>query len=192
MRYPADHKERTREKLLRDAGALAKSVGFAGTGVDALARSAGLTSGAFYKHFESREALFAAVCEGEFHATRARFESLRPGDDASLLAVVDGYLSLWHLRNPELGCPFPTLATEVARAPDSVRAIFEDAQSRLVDVLARLAGDRTLALAVFAQCVGAVVLARAVETDAAKLEVLGAAREGVRRLLAARESARED
>jgi len=65
MRYPANHKEETRKKLLANARAIAKKGGFGTTGVDELMASIGLTGGAFYGHFPSKEALFAELLEHE-------------------------------------------------------------------------------------------------------------------------------
>ena len=56
MRYSAEHKQQTREKLLHSSGALAKAGGFATTGVDGLMKAIGLTGGAFYSHFPSKNA----------------------------------------------------------------------------------------------------------------------------------------
>ena len=63
MRYSAEHKAQTREKLLLSSGALAKRGGFAGTGVDGLMKAIGLTGGAFYGHFSSKDELVAAIVD---------------------------------------------------------------------------------------------------------------------------------
>ena len=63
MRYPANHKEETRKKLLANARAITKKGGFGTTGVDELMASIGLSGGAFYGHFPSKEALFAELVE---------------------------------------------------------------------------------------------------------------------------------
>src|ERR1044072_9642509 len=65
MRYPTTHKEETRKKLLANARAIPKRGGFGTTGVDQLMASIGLTGGAFYGHFPSKEALFAELVEQE-------------------------------------------------------------------------------------------------------------------------------
>src|SRR5213594_323133 len=65
MRYPSTHKEQPRKKLLVNARAISKKSGFGSTGVDELMASIGLTGGAFYGHFPSKEALFAELLEHE-------------------------------------------------------------------------------------------------------------------------------
>ena len=54
MRYSAEHKAQTREKLLHSSGAIAKQGGFASAGVDGLMKAIGLTGGAFYSHLPRR------------------------------------------------------------------------------------------------------------------------------------------
>ena len=65
MRYSSTHKEEVRERLLATSQAIAKAGGFSTTGVDALMGAIGLTGGAFYSHFPSKQALFEAVIERE-------------------------------------------------------------------------------------------------------------------------------
>ena len=58
MRYSADQKEKTRQKMLEAAGRGFRKYGYAGIGVDGLAKAAGVTSGAFYSHFGSKDGAF--------------------------------------------------------------------------------------------------------------------------------------
>ena len=73
MRYPPEHKEGTRARLLEAGGALAKKDGFASTGVDGLMAAVGLTSGAFYSHFRSKAELLEAIVESELGRSLDRF-----------------------------------------------------------------------------------------------------------------------
>lgn len=184
MRYSPDHKATTRDRLVASSGALAKEGGFAASGVDALARSAGLTSGAFYKHFDGKDELLAAICERELSATCERFSALEPGAEAQFLRVIDAYLSLGHVRNPGAGCPLPALSAEVGRASSETRAVFEQGFEALVDVVGEKLADRTLASALVTHCVGAVLVARALGSEEAQRAALAAARVGARRMLA--------
>ncbi|MGX8249106.1 TetR/AcrR family transcriptional regulator, partial [Escherichia coli] len=72
MRYSAEHKAETRERLLASSGALAKQQGFAVTGVDALMKTVGLTGAAFYSHFPSKDDLFAELIERELRNSLSR------------------------------------------------------------------------------------------------------------------------
>ncbi|MBK6461446.1 MAG: TetR/AcrR family transcriptional regulator [Myxococcales bacterium] len=178
----------TRDKLVCNSATAAKEHGFAASGVDALAKAAGLTSGAFYRHFSGKDALLAAVCEVELASTRARFARVEPfgGERAAeqVLRAVDRYLSLEHVRSPALGCVLPALSAEVGRASLETRTSFERAFAELLAVLTEKVGDEALASAIVTQCVGAVTVARALATEPARRAALEAARESARRLLA--------
>ena len=76
MRYTADHKAQARKRLLEKAGALAKTRGFGTTGVDALVKAAGLTSGAFYAHFSSKSEMLAALVANELERSLELFRDL--------------------------------------------------------------------------------------------------------------------
>jgi TetR/AcrR family transcriptional regulator, transcriptional repressor for nem operon len=183
MRH-SEQKSRSREKLVRASASLAKQQGFAGSGVDALASAAGFTSGAFYRHFEGKDELLSSIVETELESTRARFSAIEPRSEEQLLRAFDAYLSLAHVRHPEAGCVLPPLASEVGRAPDETKQVFERALAELMAVLAEKVGDTSVAFALLNQCVGAVMIARGLATDSAKHEVLAAARKSVREGLA--------
>lgn len=187
MRYPREQKVKSREKLVRRSASLAKQQGFAGSGVDALARAAGLTSGAFYRHFGGKAELLSAIVESEVAATRGRFASGGPGKERALLAI-DAYLSFEHVRHPEAGCMLPSLAPEIARAPLETRTVFEKALAELQTSVAEIVGDGRvgngeLGSMLMSQCVGAVMLARGLATEAAQRELLAAARKAAHALV---------
>ncbi|HNH84664.1 MAG TPA: helix-turn-helix domain-containing protein, partial [Acidobacteriota bacterium] len=68
MRYPANRKEESRQKILQAAARLFREHGYNGVGVDAVMAEAGLTPGGFYAHFPSKEALFAEALASSFKA----------------------------------------------------------------------------------------------------------------------------
>jgi TetR/AcrR family transcriptional regulator, transcriptional repressor for nem operon len=184
MRYPKDHKQKTRERLLDDTARHVKKHGFAGSGVDAIAASAGVTSGALYKHFAGKSGLFAAVVAADLQRTADRFAAVAPGDGAAARMALAAYLSLAHVRQADRGCPLPALTPEIARADDTVREAF---QAGLVDVHAqveKLTGSSTRAWALIAQCVGAVMLARAMPGARERAELLDAVTQEASALLA--------
>ena len=63
MRYQADQKAKAREALVKAATKALRKSGFNGIGVDGLAGSAGVTSGAFYSNFANKEALLGEVID---------------------------------------------------------------------------------------------------------------------------------
>jgi len=181
MRYSAEHKDRTRSKIVGASAAVVKRGGFSATGIDALAEAAGVTSGAVYKHFDGKDGLLRAIIESELAATERRFANV------DLRRAVDMYLSLAHVERPEAGCLLPALAAEVARASPETRDAYERAMDRLIATLAIALGERALALSLVSLCVGAVTVARGLTSDTARRDILAAGRTSAHALLASRQ-----
>ena len=72
MRYSVGHKQETRERLLQSSATQAKNNGFSTVGVDALMRAIGLSGGAFYTHFTSKDELFGSIVERELSQSLER------------------------------------------------------------------------------------------------------------------------
>ena len=65
MRYKPEHKLQARAYILNTAGRRLKRDGFDGVGVHGMMEEAGLTTGAFYSHFSSKdELLFEVLRDG--------------------------------------------------------------------------------------------------------------------------------
>lgn len=175
MRYSAEHKAQTREKLLTSSGALAKRGGFSATGVDGLMKAIGLTGGAFYGHFSSKDELFAAIVERELSHSVALLGSADRAAD-KLQRCLDIYLSMQHVEQPDSGCALPTLGAEIARADLSVRENAEHWLVRLQQAWGEVLGDPQLAWAILAQCVGALLVARMLASPARQEEVLASSK----------------
>lgn len=190
MRYSPDHKEKTRHKLLEVSGALSKKQGFATTGVDRLMAAAGVTSGALYSHFGSKSAFFQALIRHELERSRKLFQP-RDGEDraAQMERALADYLSLPHAHDAESGCALPALSGEIARAEPEVRQTYQSALQEMVGMLAAQGTPPDQAWAVIAQCMGALLMARAMHDDGVREEALRASRDHLRRLLSAQAAA---
>lgn len=176
MRYAKTHKEETRQKLLDSSRAIAKKGGFKATGVDALMASIGLTGGAFYSHFPSKQALFEALVQEEMANSSAMLAGDQDSPDNHVAKCLRDYLSSFHAMNPEVGCVLPTLGPEIAQAGPEVRSTVEAALKHTQKSWSQRTGDADAGWALIAQCVGAVVLARAVESERTRKEILAASR----------------
>lgn len=176
MRYSSNRKQETRQNLLDRSRAIAKAGGFDSTGVDALMGAIGLTGGAFYSHFPSKEALFKALVEQEMEnsATMLAGDADSPADHVD--KCLRNYLSSFHAMNPDVGCVLPALGAEIARSGPKVRAAVESSLKRMQKAWSERIGDSDAAWAVIAQCVGALVVARAVESERTRKEILAASR----------------
>jgi TetR/AcrR family transcriptional regulator, transcriptional repressor for nem operon len=167
-------KEASHERIVSVAARAIRRSGYAGTGVADIMKEAGLTHGAFYAHFASREAMLAEA------ATRACAESAAgvsgvvanmPGDQA-LKTMLAAYLSPQHLEQIETGCPLAALGSETVRQAPEVRRATTQHVKAMVDLVARQSPDwgqpaaHERALLTIAAMVGTLVLARAVDEPA--------------------------
>lgn len=183
MRYSKEHKDASRLRLLERGGSHAKKHGFNESGMAALAASAGVTTGALYKHFECKAEFFAALISAELARTAQMYDAFDPADEADAARPLAGYLGLQHVRHPEQGCPLPSLTPEIARADESVRAAY---QSGLLDIhakLTRFVATSDDAWTLMAQNVGAVMLARALPDEELRRTLLSALRRAGEKLL---------
>jgi TetR/AcrR family transcriptional regulator, transcriptional repressor for nem operon len=166
MRYGKDQKQATRQRIVEAAGRRFKQDGIDGAGVAAVMSDAGLTNGAFYGHFTSKEDLVANVLADQLRAQRHSLDA-QPSDRAGLEVFIRAYLSAQHRDQCADGCPSAALLDEIARRPDATRQIFTDELiGEIDDIAARLdptdaEAARTDALTVFALMVGTLQLARA-------------------------------
>ena len=124
MRYSAEHKKQTRERIIRAAARRFRSRGSQGAAIGDLMRELHLTHGGFYRHFASKEDLFVEVFEhrlDEMHGKIASaIEQAPPGGE--LKAFIEAYLDIEHCDNAAEGCPVAALASELARRPPRSRA----------------------------------------------------------------------
>jgi AcrR family transcriptional regulator len=183
MRYPEGHKDASRQRLVELSGSHAKKHGFGESGMATLAASAGVTTGALYKHFHGKADLFTAVITAELERTARLYDAVDPADAARAARSLAGYLSVEHVGHPEQGCPLPSLTPEVARADDTAKAAF---RAGLLEIHARLRRSTATpedAWTLMAQNVGAVMLARAIPDEKLQGEILAALRKAGQALL---------
>src|SRR5262249_1140412 len=124
MRYSAQQKQETRERIVRAASQHFRGRGWDGVAIADLMSKLALTHGGFYRHFESKEQLFAEAIGKGFEEITAKFkgavEKASPGGELTI--IIEQYLSPEHCANPQSGCPMAALASEIARYPRAVRA----------------------------------------------------------------------
>ena len=168
-----------RERLLDAAGRGFRTGGFGGIGVDGLAREAGMTSGAFYAHFDSKaDAFRLAVVDGLSFLRegvakfQARYGSNWRGH------FVDFYFGERMKVGIEEACALPTFTADVARADAATREAYETELNQLIETLAAGFGDppdRKRACALLAVLSGGASIARAVKDQRLRKEMLAAA-----------------
>ena len=175
MRYPAKETADKHDRIVKEASRLFRERGFENVTVSEVMKAAGLTHGAFYAHFGSKEELQeAAVAYGQSVAA-GRARSHGPTKKARR-AYADRYLSSRHRDNPGTGCTMAALAQEVARSEPQIKAAFERGFEEL---LSARGGDRNEMIFQTAALLGGVVLARAVQDLRLSDEILESVRKRI-------------
>lgn len=183
MAQPPTKKEQTRARILDAASQSFRSSGYAGTGVDGIAKAAGVTSGAFYAHFGSKDGAFeAALATGLDEVTESipNFQTEFGEDWVS--AFADYYLGEAHRSDLACGCAMTTLSPEVARADPEIHMAYEAKMNRIVGLIANgLSGvsdeaRRARAWAMLSTLIGGLTLSRAVANPDIANRIAAAAR----------------
>jgi TetR/AcrR family transcriptional regulator, transcriptional repressor for nem operon len=177
MRYEKGHKESTRRHILDIASARFRENGVAAVGLAGIMAEAGLTNGAFYTHFESKEDLVRAVLLDALtrreQKHRANLESR-----AEFETTIRDYLSSRHRDGAGSGCPAAALVAEVARHPKKTRDVFTEKVTSIIPLLAAQMPRGTAeerrrnAMAIYGLMLGALQLARAVSDRKLSDEIL--------------------
>ena len=166
-----------RTRILAAAARLFRQRGFDDVTVAEVMKDAGLTHGAFYGYFPSKEALIA---EAVGQALPPVPDQAKPRRAAAEFA--DGYLSVRHRDNRPTSCLFSSLGTEAARgSADLRRRMTEAVCNRINHLSVEAEGDRPkekrrAAIAAWSAMVGAMVLARLVDDETLSKEILSATR----------------
>src|SRR3974377_2327547 len=172
MRYPVEETAAKHERIVKEASRLFRERGFQNVSVGEVMKAAGLTHGAFYAHFGSKEELqAAAVAYGQKISLERMPRSSRKQSKGS---YADLYLSRWHRDNPGDGCTMAALAQEVARSTPELKAAFEQG---LENFVSGKRGGRKEAIFWVAAMIGGVVLARAVQDPRLSDEILSSVRQ---------------
>jgi AcrR family transcriptional regulator len=167
-------KEESHERIVRAAARAIRRSGYDGTGVADIMKEAGLTHGAFYAHFASREAMLAEAADragAESNAFAARVIAAAP-PERPLHALMHAYLSDEHLASIDTGCPVSALGSEMPRQAPEVRRAATRRIKEMIDMVARQSPDwgqpaaHERALVTVAAMVGTLMMARAVDDPA--------------------------
>jgi TetR/AcrR family transcriptional repressor of nem operon len=188
MRVSKKQAAENREALLQAANRLFRQRGVDGVGVAEIADEAGLTHGALYAHFPSKEALAAEAFSHGFAGNLANTKARARERDRSFEEHLGGLIST-HMRDDwEAGCPMAASASEIGRQGRAIGASFTQAFEQLAAMIEASLKDaipltkrRRLAIAAVAAEIGAIAASRAVAKTHPALadEVLEAVRETV-------------
>ena len=213
MKVTKEKAAENRAALVRAAGHLFRERGIDGVGVAEISKKAGLTHGALYAQFPSKEALAAEAFASALKPGFKLMTADRDGRPSPLTDFLDHYLSVEHRDNLATSCPMSASASEVGRQDKVVCERFTEGFEQLVALMERRLGasavkadTRQRALAIMAAMIGGVAASRAVAKVDPKLsnQILRAVRqiagevageeqqvEGARRSVRTRTRARE-
>ncbi|UGX95563.1 TetR family transcriptional regulator [Bradyrhizobium barranii subsp. barranii] len=176
-RYDKGQRDTTRRHILDVASSQFRESGIAAVGLAGIMAEAGLTNGAFYTHFASKEDLVRAVLLDALERREQRHrDNLENG--VALETVIRDYLSPRHRDRAATGCPTAALVSEIARHPKATREAFT---GKMSDILALMAAQmpegtpaerRRRAIAAYVTMVGALQLSRAVSDRQLSEEIL--------------------
>jgi AcrR family transcriptional regulator len=177
MRYDKGHKDETRRHILDVASAQFRESGIAAVGLAGIMSGAGLTNGAFYTHFSSKEELVREVLMDALTRREERHKAnLENG--VALETTIRDYLSIRHRDRAGTGCPTAALVAEIARHPKATRDAFTSKVSDIITLVAEQIRQgsaeerRRKAIAIYATMVGALQLSRAVNDRQLSEEIL--------------------
>jgi TetR/AcrR family transcriptional repressor of nem operon len=165
-----------RAALVKTASRLFRERGIDGVGVAEISKKAGLTHGALYAQFSSKEILAAEAFASALRPGLEKMTADRAGRPASLSDFLDDYLSIDHRDNLAASCPMSASASEIARQAKIVSERFTEGFEQLVALIdgnlgasAVNADKRQRALAMMAAMIGGVAVSRAIAKADPKL-----------------------
>ncbi len=185
MKVTAGKTAENRAALVDTAKRLLQERGFDGAGVVDISREAGLTQGALYGQFGSKDGLAAEAVRKAFADGATAWRKLSEDAPDPLQAYLDAYLSETHLTEVGTGCVLAACLSEVRRQDPAIGTAFTDGFAEMARLMQQALPDAThpldsrrRALAVLSGLVGSVAIARAVApTDPALArEIIAATR----------------
>lgn len=197
MRVSREQAAENRQAVINVASRLFREHGFDGIGLKDLMKGAGLTQGAFYKQFASKEDLAAQASRRALESASSRWSAAAAADPNDPLgAVMAFYLSKDHREERMDGCPVVALGSDAARQGRDVKTSFEAGIKAYLEVLSRMVGGTDgkeptgKAMAILATMVGALTLSRAVNDPDLAQALLDAAVEQIGEAATARKTGR--
>lgn len=169
MRVTRIQAEENRQAVINVASRLFRQCGFDGIGLKDVMEAAGMTQGAFYKQFSSKEDLITQASARALENTICKcLAAIANNPEDPLGAVMAYYLSKEHRDELLDGCPVVALGSDAVRQGAGVKASFEAGIKAHLNVLESaifVAGDKKpegSAMTILSMMVGALLLARVV------------------------------
>jgi len=195
MPYSKEHKLQSKDRILQSATELFSRYGFDKVSISQIMKLARMTHGAFYAHFESKEALYNASFLETFRRSRAARLVKGPISFRNITSKVSDYLNLRYLKDKSSPGPEAILFNEIGSNHHEIKRLYEEAYERIrkmlerrITALGRLnklpyAVDKEIiaekSRAIMASLVGAIAIAKSIETEEEQRNILLAAQKQI-------------
>jgi len=178
MPYTHEHKNKSKERILKSATELFFRFGFDKVSINQVMKLAKMTHGAFYSHFESKEALYKASILETLKNSSARRLAKAPLSIDHLMQLADNLLTLSKQAQPSLE---NVLFNEIGSEKPEIRNLYEKSYSSTLRLLeTRIAALSKLnkmsfglnqamieekSRAILATLVGAIAIAKSIQSE---------------------------
>jgi TetR/AcrR family transcriptional repressor of nem operon len=188
MKISKEKSEANRAALVETASRLFREKGIDGVGVAEISKSAGLTHGALYAHFPSKEALAAEALAWSLEQGNAKLYTNTVDGEPDLDRFLSDYLAVDSLDNYAEHCAMAASASEIGRQDAAISAKYTEGYMVLVRAFERRVAANNpevdalaTAMGIVAAMVGSLSVARA--TAKARPDVSAQVLRGVRLMI---------
>ncbi len=199
MPYTAEHKLRSKERILLSATELFCRFGFDKVSISQVMKLAKMTHGAFYAHFESKEALYKASFLQTLNGSSTGRLAKAPFSMKHLTQLASNLLNLRALSEKSRPSPENILFNEIGSDSVEIRQLYEKSYLGVLKILEK----RIIALsklnrisfspnqeviaehsrAILASLVGAVAIAKSIQSEEERHRILSAAQNQILTML---------
>lgn len=199
MPYSKDHKAQSKERILKSATDLFCRYGFDKVSIGQVMKLAKMTPGAFYAHFESKEALYKASFREALRRSKATRLMKGPFSIQHLSELVTGYLNLGNFSKTPAPSPEAFLANNIASDNVEIKKLYEQSYLGLIKLLeTRLTALNKLknsalnlapgsipdrARVILASMIGAIAISKSINREDEKQALLAATQKQIFSLL---------
>jgi TetR/AcrR family transcriptional repressor of nem operon len=170
MKVSKEKAAQNRAALIETAARLIRERGIDGVGVAEIGKAAGLTHGALYAHFPSKEALAAEALAYGLKLGHERMTTARgDGRVPDLSDLLDSYLSVERRDDIANGCAMAASASEIGRQDETISARYSEGFEKMVEVFEQHLGAHKVkgnlhekAIAISTALIGGIAASRAV------------------------------
>jgi TetR/AcrR family transcriptional regulator, transcriptional repressor for nem operon len=173
----------THKRIVETAAKTFTRNGIRATGVAEIMAAAGLTHGAFYRHFDSKEQLVAQACAASLASLVDSAGSVASEGNGTFLTRLENFLASECHEHGLTGCPFVAMGSELARADPETRRAASVGFLELVNLVASresfedVASAKDDAIFILTSMIGAVTMSRIVDDASLSDQILTAAKE---------------